>query len=696
MVVGILAACLAVRAETPSLVPWPKSVTVEQGQVELSAGSRILASDAKLEPLARVLSDEIWLSTAVRLPVGMGAGGKGDIALRLTDAVKADEGYRLTAAPGGIAVEARTYRGAAWGTVTLLQGIAHDGGRVLLPRLTIEDQPAASYRGLLIDVARQWHPVETLRPIIEMCRLYKINYLQLHLNDQESFTFPSKAFPELATPKRSYTLEQLKDLVRYADERGVTIVPEMSGPGHHAGNLRKLWGRGNTLDIANEKTYEGMKVLIGELCEVFASSPYIHVGADEGSFGHLGKSDEEKAYMQKHGLKGGLLDHYLARIDQVIKGYKRQTICWEGFHGDGGGLAKDVIVMPYESMYNTADKLVKHGFSVINTAWKPLYVVGSKCWSAEYLCDSWNLWLWEHHVNTKCHIQLKETDPVLGAQMCAWEQPADVELPSTRVRIHAMSERIWNPVAGRKYADFAPRAAKTDVLLDRLLGMVDVRTEGLAGGEEKGYQFFSQPLRVSISAPAVGRIRYTLDGSDPTPASLEYKEPIGIRGADTHSEKLFYNRRMGRHMSQGFVCSLKVRIFDEKGSAVGDVTTVRNYWYKGAEIEAREEGLSGEKEQDVEKFKGKVTVTLTASGAGTIRYTLNGGEPKAGDPAYDKPLVVTAKDCKEQGILYSRAKGRYEKQAPAVILRARLFDGDGNALPGLTLMRTYWHTGSVE
>jgi len=582
----------AVETAAPALVPWPQSVTVEPGWRELKPAARIVVSDAALAPLARILAEELHLTTALNPPVvTTGSAGADDIVLRLTNAVTADEGYRLTVGPAGIAVEGKTYRGAAWGTVTLLEAIAGDGqSPPRLPCVTVTDAPAAPYRGLLIDVARQWHPVSALRPLIELCRLYKINYLQLHLNDQQSTVFPSQAFPQLASAtkgrRRTYTLAEITGLVQYADERGVTLVPELEGPGHHAGNLRALWGRGGTLDVFNEKTYAGLNVLLGELCDVFKSSPYIHIGGDEGSFGHLGKSPEEQAYLAAHGLKGGALDHYIRRLDALIKQHGKRTICWEGFHGDGGGLPRDIIVMPFESAYNPANKLVAHGFTVINTAWKPLYVVGNKKWSAEYIYDHWNLRLWEHHVNTRTHIQLPPGAPVLGAQMCAWEQAADVELPSLRERLHALSERIWNPDAGRTYADFAARAARTDQFLDRLLGCVTVQVQGLAGRRERGWDSFWKPITVTLSAPPIGTIHYTLDGQEPTPRSPRYAGPLTLSQANTHREKLFFNSRTKRFEADGDVVRLKARLFDAAGQPVGDVVTGAQFWHRPPEAQA--------------------------------------------------------------------------------------------------------------
>jgi len=600
MVVACAAAAVLILADTaalaaeqgqPGLVPWPKSVVLAGGSVEVGPAGRIVAEDASLAPLARVLADEIHFATAVKLGAAGGKAGPRDIALRLSPAVQADEGYRLTVGPAGIAVEGRTYRGAAWGTVTLLQALEAAGGKLGVPRMTVADEPAARYRGLLIDVARQWHPVETLRPIIQMCRLYKINYIQLHLNDQQSFTFPSKAFPQLQTAtkgqRRTYTPEEMADLVRFADDRGVTLVPELEGPGHHSGALRTIWGRQGTscMDMASEKTYAGLDTLIGEICRVFASSPYFHIGADECDLNGVGASDEEKAFMAAHGLQGagGLYNYYIARVSEIVKKHGKQTICWEGFHGDGGGGVKipaDIIVMPFESTYNPADKLVARGYTVINTAWKPLYVVNQRKWPAQYIYENWNMRLWEHHINERTHIQLKPSDPVIGAQMCAWEQAADVELPSTRERIHAMGERIWNPDAGQTYAGFAARARCTDRLLDRILGLVEITADGLSGEMREDFRYFSSPITVRMSAPPIGSIRYTIDGKEPSAESPRYAGPFTLTKESTRSEKLFYDRRVGRFQAQGNIVRVKARIFDAAGKPLGDTVTVRQYWHR--------------------------------------------------------------------------------------------------------------------
>jgi hexosaminidase len=441
-----------------------------------------------------------------------------------------------------------------------------------------------------------------------------------------------------------------------------------------------------------------MKVFLGEVAEVFASSPYIHIGADEGSYGHLGKSPEEKAYIASHDVKGGPLGHYIRRVDRIVKGLGKRTICWEGFHGDGGGLPRDIIVMPFESTYNPPHKLNALGFPLICTPWKPLYVVNSRRWSPEYIYSSWNMWLWEHHTNARCHIQLKrESSNVLGAQMCAWEQKQEVDLRSVRGRLHAMAERTWAPDAALSYAHFAPRAERTDRLLDRMLALVRVDEQGLSGEVDRTYAKFPDTLTLRLSSPPIGTIRYTTDGTDPTARSRVCDALITLTHRDTRHEKLFYDRRKGRHVAEGFTVHLKARLFDEAGEPVGDLVTHKRYWFTGGDLAISASGLSGEKEGDVEKFVGAVEVTIAQPDAErTIRYTTDGTEPAATSRAYDGPFTLTHEDTRVQKILYDRRIGRHRKQGWVVTVRARRFDRANELINGLGVTRTYWYVGHAK
>ena len=122
---------------------------------------------------------------------------------------------------------------------TLLQLSENNKGRVIFPLLTLNDSPDGSYRGLLIDLARKWHKVETIYKLIDLASFYKLNYLQFHLTDDQLFTFPSENFPKLQTKDRHYTKEELLSVVDYAYQRGIVIVPEVDVPGHSMQFVKK-------------------------------------------------------------------------------------------------------------------------------------------------------------------------------------------------------------------------------------------------------------------------------------------------------------------------------------------------------------------------------------------------------------------------------------------------------------------------
>ena len=306
------------------LIPWPKKLQRDGGYLELSGDSRIVPGAKQLQPLAEVLSEEIAQVTGLKLRVAAGPGRAGDIVLRIDRTIRADERIlmlrnrepvRTTDGAHSIAIDRQAvvtgfdYRATAEGSSTILQLLGRANGRVRLPRLAIKDWPHADYCGVLLDVARQDHPVDAIKKVVQLCRLYKARYLQLHLTDDQGWTFPSTRYPQLGSKNvaahggiapRVYTLKELRDLVAYADARGVTLVPELEMPGHAGAAARSLpaifdainresgqpVGIG-CMNLSNEALYPALDTIIGEMCDVFRSSPYFHIGSDEVTSGRL-------------------------------------------------------------------------------------------------------------------------------------------------------------------------------------------------------------------------------------------------------------------------------------------------------------------------------------------------------------------------------------------------------------------------
>ena len=349
-----LVTTMATSAEStkgPNIVPWPQEVKLGEGTMILTSSSRIVAAE-KLEPLAKVLSEEIFLLTGERLTTATDKSKSGDISLEL-DAELKGEAYTLVV-DDNVVVRGGNYGAVALGTVTLLQSISTESDRITLPKMTIQDEPEKDYRGLMIDVARRYNSIDELKQCVVMSRLYKIRYLHIHLTDDHAWTFPSKAFPKLGSSNRGfrgpvpkvYKLDDLKDLVRFADERGVTFIPELDMPGH-TDTLRipypELFDADDgpahmgLVNMANEKAYTGLDTLIGEMLEVFQSSPYFHIGADEARLDRCKVASHYEPFLKKHKLEDeyDLYIYFIARMNGIVKKHGRQMIVWGDFHGTG-------------------------------------------------------------------------------------------------------------------------------------------------------------------------------------------------------------------------------------------------------------------------------------------------------------------------------------------------------------------------
>jgi hexosaminidase len=468
-----------------AIVPVPKSVILRSGRVPL--GDRIVPANPELRPLALILSGEIEQLTGRRLSVDNKTARAGDIVLRLAPALKG-EAYTIEVKRAAT-VRGGNYAAVAQGTVSLLQALDLAGTPPEWPRMTVKDEPVASYRGLMIDAARQWHSAGALKQLIEMCRWYKIHQFQIHFTDGQSFTFPSTAFPKLATPDRHYTVEELRDLEAFARDRGVEIVPELETPGHAsaiAKQMPEIFADDPPSDSvicpSREEAYRGLDTLIGEMTDIFRTTPYFHIGADEVGMEPWKKCKYCQAYMAEHHLEdvNELYRHFIVRMNEIVKKHGKKTLVWEGFHKEGKTeIPRDVTVMVFESLYNIAPDVVAQGYAVINTSWKPLYVVNNRKWPPEYIygwnMDRWENW-WDQSKAFKHPITVAPTPLVLGAEMCAWEQAEKTEVPSLRQRLPAMSERLWNPDAGRSFQDFSVRLLATDASLTKLLPEAETKT----------------------------------------------------------------------------------------------------------------------------------------------------------------------------------------------------------------------------
>ncbi|MEQ1933773.1 MAG: family 20 glycosylhydrolase, partial [Fimbriimonadaceae bacterium] len=424
--------------------------------------------------------------TSVDYSPGNSKGAFTQVRLRLAP-TGGPERYRIEI-DNDVTITASTVKGIAFGTTTLLQALTVAGGRLQVPKMVIEDEPARGYRGLMVDVARKFHSIEVLKQCVQLCRLYKLNYLQLHLTDDQSFTFPSRAYPALNSPGTTYSLQELKDLVKFAEARGVTIIPEFDIPGHSAVLVRtypdlfKIKGtqpyeHHATINFANPAVLKAVETLIGEMCEVFGSSPYFHMGGDEADIANTHSHPDFIAAFKEFGLpeksQQEIFRRFLTQVNEIVKKRGKQLMVWEGFGRDPNSkfpIPKDVVVMEFENAYYAPTELLEDGYSVINASWTPLYVVNRHVWPAQKVYE-WDLGRFGRFSNlygTTGWFRAPDVTRIQGAQICSWEGPEESEIENLRRVVPAMAERVWNP-SQTDFVEFEPRLRETEKLLDALV-----------------------------------------------------------------------------------------------------------------------------------------------------------------------------------------------------------------------------------
>lgn len=561
--VALLLLTTAALADLPKdgdikLLPWPQKIDRAEGSLQLTRASRIVATDPSLTPLAEILSGELHDLTGTKFAVAEGPANAGDIVLAIDPTLQADQeiytvkdrkfqrvrdyAHTLTVTDR-VAVTGFDYRATAEGTATLLQLIRRD---LSVPRVAIKDWPYADFMGGMIDVARQEISIEALKQCVVSARVFKVRYVHLHLSDDHGWSFPSTAYPRAGTLNRGahggkkvlrYDLQELKDLVAFADARGVTLVPEIETPGHsdairiaypeifdsvdpETGKLRGL----AIMNMVNPKMYEALDTIVGEVCEVFKSSPYFHIGCDETNWRAIEKAPEVRAYLAEKKIgHGDLFKEHVLKMNEIVKKYGKQTIIWEG---GANQFSKEVICMTWEGGSNNARILNDKGFTTITVPWTMQGV-------PEY---KWTLF------NNNSSL-LTPKDNVIGAMVPMWEM-SEIELVHSKGynynRYAIRQDGTWNPLTTREEQEWEARKAYTMELAERLNRPVRLTAEGVTEEEVHRPTVFLDTVTLTMeNLLGRGEIHYTLDGTEPTAQSPKYTGPVQIRQTSTLIARIF-------------------------------------------------------------------------------------------------------------------------------------------------------------
>ncbi|GAA1372938.1 beta-N-acetylhexosaminidase [Streptomyces beijiangensis] len=493
------------------IVPRPAHFALTQGEFTLTADTPVLA-DPPLERAARLLRAALAPSLGAP-PPDRGAGP----AIRFrTDPGLGDEAYRLTVVYGGVFIEASGHAGAFYAVQTLLQLLPAQvhrtavaaPGPLELPCATVADEPRFGWRGTLIDVARRFLPKRELLRYIDLLALHKLNVLHLHLTDDQGWRIEIKRCPrltEVGSWRREstvgsskhglldgrphggfYTQDDIREIVAYAAERAITVVPEIDLPGHtqaaiaaypELGNTGRpvevgtAWGPAEHVLNAEDSTVEFFKGVYEEVLDLFPSR-YVCVGGDECVQTEWRESPRVQERMRELGLDGedALQSWYIRQFDTFLTERGRKLLGWDEILA--GGLAEGATVMSWRGMQG-AVAAAKGGNDVVACPLTDVYFdfrqsehpdepIPVGC--ATTVEDAYAF------EPVPSGLTPEEAVHVLGGQAQLWTEPVDgprgldyLAFP----RISAFAEAVWS-TGERSYAEFEARLVHHLKRLDAL------------------------------------------------------------------------------------------------------------------------------------------------------------------------------------------------------------------------------------
>ena len=516
----------------PSLIPKPDHLTVLEGEFTLSPATRILAAEPELTGKAEYLARVLRLSTGFPFEIiGDSSVAKTahDIVLVLTSGFQQPEAYSL-AAPANepLVIQAGTVAGIGHGIQSLLQllppAIYNYGPIVsvpwVMPRVVIEDAPRFAWRGAMLDCVRHFMPKEFIKKFIDLLALHKLNTFHWHLTDDQGWRLEIKKYPkltEIGSHRREsmlghfdaraggdgiphggfYTQEDAREIVAYAAERNITVLPEIEMPGHAQAAIaaypelgciqEKLevgtsWGIIPNIFNPNESTLAFLQDVLTEVLAIFPSA-FIHIGGDEAVKMQWEASPEVQARRIEVGAKDSheLQSWFIRRMDAFLTQHGRRLIGWDeilegglapgavvmSWRGMGGGIAAaqaghDVVMAPGSHTY------LDH-YQSSDTSTEPLAIGGFLPLETVYQFEP-----------IPAELNTAQAKHILGVQCQIWTEyiptPSRVEYMAFP-RLAALAEVGWSSAATRNYADFRARLPRH---LQRL-NVLDVRYRPLEG-----------------------------------------------------------------------------------------------------------------------------------------------------------------------------------------------------------------------
>ncbi|HWD87376.1 MAG TPA: family 20 glycosylhydrolase [Mucilaginibacter sp.] len=482
-----------------------------------------------------------------------------------------EQGYRLIISPQQVVIAGKG-AGLFYGIQTLLQLIPVDhSASVKIPCAQIEDYPRFAYRGLMLDVCRHFFSVEFIKKTIDMMAYYKLNNFHWHLTDDQGWRIEIKKYPRLTeigsqraqtligsyrnrtqppqydgTPYGGYyTQDQIRDVVKYASDRYINIVPEIEMPGHSTAALAAYpelscdpsktyavaehWGVFKDIYCPSDKTFDFLEDVLTEVMDLFPSK-YIHIGGDEVPKDAWKNSAFCQKLMKKLKLKNEeeLQSYFIQRIEKFVNSKGRSIIGWDEILE--GGLSPNATVMSWRGE-DGGIAAAKQSHNVVMTPGgnngmyldhaqgrtdEPLSIGGYSPLSQTY-----------NYNPTPAALTPDQQKFILGVQANLWSEYLGTETKAEYMyypRVLALSEIAWSPLANKNFKDFS------ETRLPRQLAFFDKSNYDYRVPEAIGAAdtiMFGSELKVQLKPSVTGaKVYYTIDGYTPRETDLEYHAPM--------------------------------------------------------------------------------------------------------------------------------------------------------------------------
>ncbi len=365
-----------------------------------------------------------------------------------------DESYELTVTPGGANLRAPNTLGILRGLQTFLQLVQITPDGFAVPAVTIKDQPRFPWRGTMIDVSRHFIPLDVLKRNLNAMAAVKMNVLHWHLSDDQGFRVESKKFPklqEMGSDGMYYTQDEVRDLIGYARDRGIRVIPEFDMPGHATSWLvgypelasapgpysigRTIGVYDAAIDPTQERTYKFLEEFIAEMAKLFPDE-YFHIGGDEVNGKQWSANPKIQAFMQAHGMKSNqdLQAYFNEHLEKIVAKNHKIMLGWdEVLHPD---LPKTTVVQSWRGQASLA-AAAKQGYSGLLSYGYYLDLM----WSAarHYAVDPM--------ADAAANLTPEETKRILGGESCMWAEWVTPENEDSHIwpRNAAIAERLWSP-----------------------------------------------------------------------------------------------------------------------------------------------------------------------------------------------------------------------------------------------------------